>query len=216
MRPELLAMTSLYLVTVAFPACPVDADSGEPCPPIPAAAEAHRETVEEAAERYHADPAPVALLAALIEQESSWQPEAVSPAGAKGLAQLTPVALEDLDRLAGFGNLDPMDPEDAIEGAAAYTAWLASQIDAEDRWAMVLAAYNGGLRALERDRRLAAKAGADPDQWWGHVADYSARPREAFLENRHYVERILKERRPRYIEAGWNAVGEIDDGAPDP
>ncbi|MCS6858457.1 MAG: transglycosylase SLT domain-containing protein, partial [Sandaracinaceae bacterium] len=57
--------------------------------------------IREAANFYHLPPA---LLHAVIEVESGYHPEAVSPAGAMGLMQLMPSTAERM------GVLDPFDP----------------------------------------------------------------------------------------------------------
>jgi hypothetical protein len=94
-------------------------------------------TVEQAAS---ANGIPPSLLAGLIQQESGFNPSAVSSAGAEGIAQFMPATA------AGMG-VNPYDPTSAINGAAAmlgsYTRQFGSYGDA-------LAAYNAGSAAVER------------------------------------------------------------------
>jgi cell wall-associated NlpC family hydrolase len=94
-------------------------------------------TVEQAAS---ANGIPSSLLAGLIQQESGFNPDAVSSAGAEGIAQFMPATA------AGLG-VDPYDPTSAINGAAqmlgSYTRQFGSYADA-------LAAYNAGSSAVER------------------------------------------------------------------
>jgi cell wall-associated NlpC family hydrolase len=94
-------------------------------------------TVEQAASAYGI---PSSLLAGLIQQESGFNPDAVSSAGAEGIAQFMPATA------AGLG-VDPYDPTSAINGAAqmlgSYTRQFGSYADA-------LAAYNAGSSAVER------------------------------------------------------------------
>jgi hypothetical protein len=74
------------------------------------------------------------LLHALVEAESSYDPNAVSPKGAYGLGQLMP----DTARALG---VDPRDPSQNLDGAARYLlAQLATFKDID----LALAAYNAG------------------------------------------------------------------------
>jgi len=147
---------------------------------------------------------PVALHGALIHQESSWRPGAESPVGAQGLAQIMPSTAEHIAEIVGRASIDPMDPRQAISGMAHYTAWIKRYIEPTDApWAMTLSGYNGGIGWVDRDRDLAAEHGADPDEWWGEVEDYTRRSAAAERENRHYVRRIMLELQPRYLRAGW-------------
>lgn len=74
------------------------------------------------------------LLSALIQAESSFNPTAVSPAGAMGLLQIMPRTAEEL-------GIDPMDPKQAIEGGARYLSKMLKRFGSEE---LALAAYNAG------------------------------------------------------------------------
>lgn len=78
---------------------------------------------------------PVSLFLAQIQLESSWNPNAISQAGAQGLGQLMPGTAE------GLGCSDPFNPEQNLEAAAKYMKQLH---DIYDDWNYSLAAYNGG------------------------------------------------------------------------
>ncbi len=106
--------------------------------PAEAAPAAYIALVDRAAER-HAVPA--AVIAAVIRVESGWDPQARSPAGALGLAQLMP------DTARSLGLSDPTDPSQAIEGAARY---LAAQLELFGDLELALAAYNAGPAAVRR------------------------------------------------------------------
>lgn len=93
---------------------------------------AYAATVQNLAARYDLSPA---LLEALVWQESRWRANAVSPAGARGLAQLMPGTARDL-------GVDPDDPFANLEGGARY---LREQLDRFDGdLELALAAYNAG------------------------------------------------------------------------
>jgi len=61
-------------------------------------------------------------------QESSFNPEAVSPAGAKGLAQFMPVTIKDM-RQRGFikDDFDPFNPDHAIKAQTKYMNWISKR-----------------------------------------------------------------------------------------
>lgn len=91
-----------------------------------------------------------AHLAAQIEQESSWNPKAVSPIGAQGIAQFLP------NTWAAFGvdanndgKTDPFDPADAIVTQGKYMCYLASQFGTDLTWTTLLWAYNAGAVATK-------------------------------------------------------------------
>ena len=70
-----------------------------------------------------------------IQVESGFDPNAVSPAGAVGIAQFEPATAASL----GF---DPYDPIAALRGAANYMASLSNTYGGD--YAKALAAYNAG------------------------------------------------------------------------
>lgn len=152
--------------------------------------------------------APVARFAAQLHQESHWRADVCSWAKACGLAQFMPSTAEWMAEMypRALAPADPTNPAWAIQAQIRYNDWLYRRVDAPnecDRWAMSLSAYNGGIGWLERDRRIAAAAGADRDQWFDHVEHYTTRADWAKRENRGYVIRILLNLEPRYAEAGW-------------
>ena len=81
-----------------------------------------------------------ALFQALIKIESAYNPAAVSPRGATGLAQLMP----DTARTLG---VDINDPGQNLDGGARY---FLAQLDHFDSLGLALAAYNAGPPAVER------------------------------------------------------------------
>ncbi len=78
---------------------------------------------------------PAALLAAQLEAESGFDPSAVSPAGAQGIAQFMP------GTAASYGLRDPFDPVAAIDAEAHLMSDLLRQFGSVS---LALAAYNAG------------------------------------------------------------------------
>lgn len=91
-----------------------------------------------AAARRHAVPEEIFLR--LVQQESGWNPAAVSPKGATGLAQLMPGTADLL-------GVDIDDPLQNLEGGARY---LRMMYDRFGSWRLALAAYNAGPEAVEQ------------------------------------------------------------------
>lgn len=88
--------------------------------------------VYELSQRYDLSPA---LIEALVWQESRWRERAVSPAGARGLAQLMPAT-------ARYLGVDPDDPMQNLEGGARYLREQLNRFDGNLH--LALAAYNAG------------------------------------------------------------------------
>lgn len=94
--------------------------------------------IHELSQRFDLSPA---LLEAVVWQESRWRENAVSPVGARGLAQLMPGT-------ARYLGVDFSDPFQNLEGGARY---LREQLDRFDGdLEKALAAYNAGPGRVER------------------------------------------------------------------
>ena len=83
---------------------------------------------------------PEDLFLRLVQQESGWNPVAVSTKGATGLAQLMPGTAQKL-------GVDIDDPHQNLDGGARY---LRMMYDKFGSWKLALAAYNAGPGAVER------------------------------------------------------------------
>lgn len=82
---------------------------------------------------------PEDLFLRLVQQESGWNPVAVSSKGATGLAQLMPETAEIL-------GVEISDPAANLDGGARY---LRMMFDKFGTWELALAAYNAGPGAVE-------------------------------------------------------------------
>jgi len=83
---------------------------------------------------------PPAYFVRQINQESLFNPNAVSPAGAVGIAQFMPSTAATL-------GINPWNPTQALQGAAQLMASYARQYGGN--YAMALAAYNAGIGAVQ-------------------------------------------------------------------
>ena len=99
----------------------------------------YAELIRAAAERYDLDPA---LLTAMAEVESAFDPGAVSPKGASGMLQLMPATA------SRFGVQDVFDVEQNVDGGARYLSWLLDRFDGDSE--LAIAGYNAGEGAVER------------------------------------------------------------------
>ena len=101
--------------------------------------------VREAAERHHVDPA---LIRAVIETESNWNPKAFSHKGAGGLMQLIPTTAQR------FGAYDVFNPQQNIDAGVKYLRTLLERYNGN--LDLALAAYNAGEGAVERAHGIPA------------------------------------------------------------
>ena len=104
---------------------------------LPTAAQQWAPSIDRAAQEAGIDPR---LLAAMVWQESGFQPDAVSPSGAIGLTQLMPATAAGLD-------VNPVNPIENLRGGARYLAWTIREFGSLD---LGLAAYNAGPGSVRR------------------------------------------------------------------
>jgi soluble lytic murein transglycosylase-like protein len=95
--------------------------------------------VREAAARHNVDPA---LVRAVIETESNWNPAAVSRKGATGLMQLIPTTAQR------FGANDAFNPKQNVDAGVHYLKTLLERYNGN--LDLALAAYNAGEGAVDR------------------------------------------------------------------
>lgn len=148
-------------------------------------AHAYDDVIEDAADDYKVDPK---LIAAIIQVESSFNPEAVSPSNAIGLMQLkASTGGCDAYRYKGKSGCpdddDLLDPETNIDLGAAYIGAIQYQqlnwIDdpVTRRYATEVAYANGAgalLRTFSSNRRTAIKMinQLSPEAFHWHVRQY--------------------------------------------
>ncbi|MCT4599750.1 MAG: transporter substrate-binding domain-containing protein [Marinifilaceae bacterium] len=111
------------------------------------------------------------LLASMIYQESNFNPEVTSWAGAHGLMQIMP-------NTADMVKIDSIDTvEGNLEAGVRYIKYLNKQLkkalrDTTDIIPFILASYNVGLGHVLDARRLARKYGKNPDKWFQNTDFY--------------------------------------------
>jgi membrane-bound lytic murein transglycosylase F len=110
------------------------------------------------------------LVAALVYQESKFNPLAISGAGAVGLMQVLPSTAKWL----GNKQHSLRSPEANIRIGTQYLQWLRGQwqefiSDEEELIKFTLASYNVGLGHVKDACQLAKKYGFNPHKWEGNV-----------------------------------------------
>ena len=128
--------------------------------------QAYAAKVAELSARFDLSPA---LIEALVWQESRWRAQALSPKGARGLAQLMPGTAREL-------GVNPDDPFANLEGGARYLREQLDRFDGDIEKA--LAAYNAGpgrviaangIPAIRETRSYVSSV-------MGRLSDYSRSP----------------------------------------
>jgi soluble lytic murein transglycosylase len=141
---------------------------------------AYEKALAREAERHRLDRA---LVAALIRQESSFEPRATSRAGARGLMQIMPAVGRQLASAKDYHLWDAellYQPDVSLELGTTHLAGLLSEYEHVSH---ALAAYNAGS---SRAKRWLQKAGTeDPEVFVERIP---------FTETRDYVRIILRNR----------------------
>jgi hypothetical protein len=112
---------------------------------------------------------PVPFFVHLLHQESGFQPNAVSRAGAQGIAQFMP------ETAATVGLANPFDPLQAIVASARLLRDLAKQFG---NLGLAAAAYNAGPRRIQD---WLAKKGKLPEETQNYVKTITGRPAKTWM-----------------------------------
>jgi soluble lytic murein transglycosylase-like protein len=119
----------------APPATPI------PAPPVPASPSTPAELAAHAAKKYAL---PESFVRSVMNAESGFQPDALSPKGAIGLMQLMPGTAREL-------GVNPNDPKENAEGGTQYLRDLLAKYEGDpDQVLLALAAYNAGPAAVDK------------------------------------------------------------------
>ncbi|MEF2551537.1 lytic transglycosylase domain-containing protein [Aurantimonas sp. A2-1-M11] len=116
------------------------------------------------------------FFARLIWKESRFDAGAVSPVGARGIAQFMPYTADER------GLDDPNDPRQALHHSAMYLADLRAELG---NWGLAAAAYNGGIN---RVKRWLASGGSLPFETEEYVNAITFRPADWFREEGRELE----------------------------
>ncbi|MDO8462357.1 MAG: transglycosylase SLT domain-containing protein [Deltaproteobacteria bacterium] len=140
--------------------------------------EAYAEVVRKEAHPRKVDPF---LVYSMMRQESRFQPEVISPVGARGLLQLMPSTAMRLARKAGWPNFSPElleEPEPNIKLSLVYLEGLLKEF--QGQVISVVASYNAGEEAVRRWRRQ--KKGIDEEEFVEEIP---------YDETEDYVKRVM-------------------------
>ncbi len=126
------------------------------------------------------------LLASMVMQESHFDPNAKSWAGAQGLLQLMPATA------ANFGIKNRSNPEQSLKGGTDYLIklekrWMSNMQDTTDIAAFVMASYNAGPGHVIDARALVTKNGGNRDKW-RDVRKYLA----LLSTKKYYTDEVVK------------------------
>jgi membrane-bound lytic murein transglycosylase F len=145
------------------------------------------------------------LLASLVYQESRFNPEAVSWAGAFGLMQMMPATAKS------YGVTMDSSPEVQIRAGASFIKWLDDRFvdvitDKDERIKFILGSYNIGLGHIQDARRLAERYDDDPDVWFDNVEKWLLKKSDPI----YYHDQVVRHGYARGIET-YNFVRDITE-----
>lgn len=106
-----------------------------------------QEIIEPVSRKFSFDPY---ITLSVIREESRFDPEAISPAGARGLMQIMPQTAYRLDRQLKLGIQRPVQIHDVRKNITMGTYYLKSLITEFDSLAHAIAAYNAGETVVRK------------------------------------------------------------------
>ncbi len=118
-----------------------------------------KQIIEKESKKYNFD---WRLIAAVIYQESQFNPNAISYTGVRGLMQLTLPTADEM----GISNR--LNPEESIKGGIKYLHKLYNQfenLEPDERLKFALGSYNVGYGHVKDARNIALKKGLDINRW---------------------------------------------------
>ena len=136
-----------------------------------------KDHINSAAGEFNVDPA---LILAVVKTESSFRPEVVSRAGAKGLMQITPDTFDFICYKGGFDGYcidDLFNPEINIRLGTFFLSYLIEDFNGELQ--VALAAYNAGRGSAIR--WLSDSSYSDDGKTLSYIP---------YKETRNYVEKV--------------------------
>lgn len=193
---------SLCAVALLLTALAVDAAS------IPRESVQYRSELTRIAHAEWGMDAPVAAFAAQVQQESGWNPLAVSHVGAQGMAQFMPATARwwcDLQRLPAV-DCQPANPVWSMRALVGYDRWLFQRVKGDanfDKLWAALRAYNGGLGHWLQESKV---AGSTKRETVDLVCGAARRSVQFCTENLGYPHKILINLQPLY--SAWG--GEVN------
>jgi soluble lytic murein transglycosylase len=139
------------------------------------------------------------LVAAVIRQESSFEPRATSPVGARGLMQVMPRVAKAVARAEKITPWDPSLLYDPRVNIRLGVSHLSSFTRHYGKPELALAAYNAGPKGVARWSRR--PGGKDPELFVERIR---------FAETQGYVRNVLRSRDMYAALYDWGRVGEAD------